>query len=364
MKALPMWAIDIAVFVAALVVTWLVTPLAGALSRRLGLVDVPGGRRQHQGAIPRLGGIAIYAGFMVATLLTLPTLGRYYYPADWLRLAGLLIGGTVIFFGGLLDDRRQFSALTQLVLLVIVAAIAIRYTVFIEVVNNPLTGTPLKFPLPLTIALTLLWLAGMTTTVNWLDGLDGLAAGVSGIAMLVFFVHMLRMNQPSQALLPLALLGAIAGFLPRNWHPTKVFLGSSGAYFLGFAVGALAIIGVARTGTALLALGVPILDVAWQIFDRVRHRRSPGSGDRGHLHFRLVDLGLPQERIVLLYCALSAALGALALLMPPPLYKLLALVALGLVVVVVLLVLTRLGERRIRPGAEAATPESEPGSKV
>lgn len=351
MFALPMWTVYLAVFGVAFLVTWFMTPVAAALSRRTGLVDVPGGRRRHQGAIPRLGGVAIFAGFVVATLLTLPVLPGYYQPADWTRLAGLLLGSLVIFVGGLLDDRRQFSALPQLALLILVAAIAIRYTVFIEIVNNPLTDTQTKFDLPLTIAITLLWISGMTTTVNWLDGLDGLAAGVSGIAMLVFFVHMLRMGQQSVALLPLALLGAILGFLPRNWHPARIFLGSSGAYFLGFAVGALAIIGVARTGTALLVLGVPILDVAWQIFDRIRHRRSPGLGDRGHLHFRLVDLGLPQERIVLLYCALSAALGGLALLMPPPLYKLLALVGLALLVVAVLVILTKLGERRTETGA-------------
>lgn len=351
MNELPMWAVYAAVLVVASLATWLLTPVAAMLSRRAGLVDVPGGRRRHQGAIPRLGGVAIFGGFMLATLLTLPFLRRYYEPADWTRLTGLLLGSLVIFVGGLLDDRRQFSALPQLALLVLVAAIAIRYTVFIEIVNNPLTDTQTKFSLPVTIAITVLWIAGMTTTVNWLDGLDGLAAGVSGIAMLVFFVHMLRMGQPSQALLPLALLGAIVGFLPRNWHPARIFLGSSGAYFLGFAVAGLAIIGGARTGTALLVLGVPILDVAWQIMDRVRHRRSPGSGDRGHLHFRLVDLGLPQERIVLLYCGLSAAFGGLALLMPPPLYKLLALLGLGLIVVVVLAILTKLGERRNGAGA-------------
>jgi len=346
-----MWGLYAAVFVIAAVATWAITPLAAALSRRTGLVDVPGGRRHHQGAIPRLGGIAIFAGFMLATLLTLPALPGYYQQADWTRLTGLLVGSAVVFVGGLLDDRRQFSALPQLALLVLVAAIAIRYTVFIEIVNNPFTHGPTRLSLPVTIAITLLWISGMTTTVNWLDGLDGLAAGVSGIAMLVFFVHMLRMGQPSQALLPLALLGAIVGFLPRNWHPASIFLGSSGAYFLGFAVGALAIIGGARTGTALLVLGVPILDVAWQILDRVRHRRSPGAGDRGHLHFRLVDLGLPQERIVLLYCGLSAAFGGLALLMPPPLFKLLALIVLGVVVVVVLAILTKLGERRRGAGA-------------
>jgi UDP-GlcNAc:undecaprenyl-phosphate GlcNAc-1-phosphate transferase len=346
MSQWPIWAVYGGVFAVAFAVTWLLTPVAGALSRRLGLVDLPGGRRQHQGAIPRLGGVAIYAGFMVATLLTLPMLSSHYQPGDWVRLTGLLLGCAVAFVGGLLDDHRQFGPWPQLAVLFIASAIAIRYWVFIEIVRSPFGDQSIQFPLAATIVLTFLWLAGMTTTVNWLDGLDGLATGVSAIAMLVFFVHMLRMGQQGVALLPLALLGAALGFLPRNTHPARIFLGSSGAYFLGFAVGALALIGVARTGTALLVLGVPILDVAWQIFDRMRHGRSPGSGDRGHLHFRLLDLGLPQRRIVLLYYALSATLGGLALLMPPPLYKLLALVALGLIVTAVLVALTRLGERR------------------
>ncbi len=350
MSTWPVWAVYGLVFGIAFAVTWALTPVAAALSRRLGLVALPGGRRQHQGAIPRLGGVPIYAGFTVATLLTLPILGPLYGAGDWVRLTGLLLGGTVAFVGGLLDDRFQFSALPQLAVLVVASAVAIRYTLFIEIVRNPLTAQLMHFPMALTVGLTLLWLAGMMTTINWLDGLDGLATGVGAIAALVFFLHIVLMGRQNPAilplaLLPLALLGATLGFLPRNMHPARIFLGG-GAYFLGFTVGALALIAGARTGTALLVLAVPILDVAWQIFDRIRHRRSPGAGDRGHLHFRLLDLGLPQGRIVLLYYALSASLGALALLMPPPQYKLLALAALALVVVVVLAVLTHLQERR------------------
>jgi UDP-GlcNAc:undecaprenyl-phosphate/decaprenyl-phosphate GlcNAc-1-phosphate transferase len=342
MLGLPDWAIFIGVFVIAFAVSWFLTPFAAWLSHKLGIVDVAGGRRRHQGAIPRLGGVAIFGGFIVATLLTLP------YPrsgADTLRLTGLLLGAVAIFVGGLLDDKYRFSPLPQLLFTLLAAGIAIRYQVFIQIVNNPFTNQPLTFSMPLTIALTLFWMAGMTVTVNWLDGLDGLATGVSAIAVLVFFVHMLRTGQQSVALLPLALLGAILGFLPRNFHPARIFLGG-GAYFLGFSVGALSIIGGARAATALLVMGVPILDVAWQILRRLRQGRSPGAGDRGHLHFRLVDLGVPQQRIVLLYYGFSALFGLLALFIPSRLFKLLALVVLGLVVIIILAILTRIGERR------------------
>ncbi len=352
MFPLPPWVVFVAVFAVAFIVSWALTPAAARLSRRLGIVAVPGGRRHHEGVIPRLGGVPIYGGFMIAVLAT------WFYPRspdDRFRLVGLLLGATVILVGGLLDDRFQFSALPQMAISLLAALIAIRFTVFIQIVNNPLTNLQIKFPLVVTVILTLLWMAGMVTTVNWMDGLDGLAVGVSAIAVLVFFVHMLRTGQTSVALLPLALLGALLGFLPRNWYPASIHLGSAGAYFLGFAVGGLSIIGGARAATALLVLGVPILDVAWQIFDRVRRGRSPGAGDRGHLHFRLADLGLPTQRIVLLYYALSAAFGGLALLMPSRLYKLLALVALGLVVVAVLATLTRAGEK------SAAEDKPDPG---
>ncbi|MCL6430868.1 MAG: undecaprenyl/decaprenyl-phosphate alpha-N-acetylglucosaminyl 1-phosphate transferase [Anaerolineae bacterium] len=342
MLGLPTWSIFAGVFAVAFGVTWALVPVTIRLSHRLGTIDVAGGRRRHQGAIPRLGGLAIFGGFMVATLLTLP---YPRLPADTFRLAGLLLGCTAVTIGGLFDDRLQFSALPQIAIVLVASAIAIRYWVFIERVNNPLTNEQVVFPLPLIILFTLLWMAGMTTTINWLDGLDGLATAVSAIAVLVFFVHMLRTGQQSVALLPAALLGATLGFLPHNWTPARVFLGSAGAYFLGFAVGGLSLIGGARAATALLVLGIPIVDVAWQILDRVRHGRSPAAGDRGHLHFRLLDQGMPQARIVLLYCAVCALLGGLALLLPSRLYKLFALLTMAAVGGLSLARLARAGER-------------------
>jgi UDP-GlcNAc:undecaprenyl-phosphate GlcNAc-1-phosphate transferase len=147
-------------------------------------------------------------------------------------------------------------------------------------------------------------------------------------------------GQPSVALLPLALLGALLGFLPYNFAPSRVFLGG-GAFFLGYALSCLGLIAGARVATVLLVIGLPIVDVAWQIFDRLRHRRSPAQGDRGHLHFRLLDMGISERVIVLGYWGFCALFGVLTLATPSRLYKLLALVAIGVGVVVALAWLSR-----------------------
>jgi UDP-GlcNAc:undecaprenyl-phosphate GlcNAc-1-phosphate transferase len=181
----------------------------------------------------------------------------------------------------------------------------------------------------------------MMNTVNWLDGLDGLAAGVGAILCLVLAIHMHTTGQPSVALLPLALLGALLGFLPCNFAPARVFLGSAGAFFLGYALAGLGLIAGGRVATALMVMGLPIVDVAWQIFDRLRRRRSPARADRGHLHFRLLDLGLSARAIALIYWTFCALFGLLALTVSSRLYKLLALAAIGIVVVVVLAWLSR-----------------------
>ena len=176
-------------------------------------------------------------------------------------------------------------------------------------------------------------------TLNWLDGLDGLAAGVTAILAAVLVGHMLWRADPPQlsvAILPLALLGATLGFLPWNFNPARIFMGSSGSYFLGFAVAALGIIGGARMATVLLVLGLPIVDVAWLIWRRKRRGVSPGAGGRDHLHFRLLDLGLGQRQIVLGYYAFCAAFGLLALSIGPRIFKLLALLGLSVAVLIVL----------------------------
>jgi len=323
----------VTVFVVAAVSAAVLTPVAARLGRRLGLVDRPGGRRAHKGEVPRLGGVGLFFPFMLALAVGLAFRIPTADPNEPLRLLGLVLGSVWMFLVGLADDRWDLPPLVQLAAQLMAGAIAILTLIFVERVNNPLTDRVLVFPPALVVGLTMFWVVGMINTVNWLDGLDGLAVGVGAILSLVLAIHMHRVGQPSVAILPLALLGATVGFLPYNFHPARVFIGSAGALFLGYALGCLGIIAGARVATVLLVMGVPIVDVAWQIFDRIRRRRSPARADRGHLHFRLLDMGLSQRAIVLVYWTFCGLFGLLALIISSRLYKLVALLVLGGVVV-------------------------------
>lgn len=322
------------IFAISLLISLALVPLAKRLGERLALADRPGGRRQHQGVVPRLGGIAMYVGFMVAVLATL-VLPQSWFPSrledakELTRLTGLLIGATAVFLFGLLDDRYQFSPRPQYVAQFLASLIALAFIIFIERINNPFGPGQIVFPWPVVGGLTIFWFMGMINTVNWLDGLDGLAAGVSAIVATFLTVHMIREGQLSVALLPVALLGVTLGFLPYNFNPARIFMGSSGSYFLGWAVAALGIMAGAKVATILLAMGLPIMDVAWLIYHRWRRGGQPGFNGRDHLHHRLLDIGFTQRQIVLGYYAWCATFGALALLLENRLYKLIALVVLS-----------------------------------
>ena len=333
---LPTAAAFALIFVVAFALSAAITPLARRLGLRLGLADEPGGRRRHTGRISRLGGIAMFVAFMAAVTLTL-VFPHWFPPTqdpnEHRRLLGVLIGSVVVTAAGLWDDRREMTGRQQLVVQFVAAGIALASLIFIQIINNPFTDRQIVFPWLVTVPLTVFWVVGAMNTVNLLDGLDGLAAGVAAIAAALLAIHMIRAGQTSVALLPLALLGATLGFLPYNFFPARVFMGSTGSFFLGYAVGTLSIVAGGKVATLLLVLGIPIIDVAWQIVARVRRHQPLGQGDRGHLHFRLQDMGWSQRRIVLLYYLFCALFGAVALGIPSRLFKLVALGALAVLVV-------------------------------
>lgn len=334
------WWPFVLVFGVALTVALISTPLAAAWGRRRGIVDRPGGRRRHTGAIPRTGGIALFVAFMAAALL-----------AQWLpvprqdakeltRFLGIAAGMVFLFVAGQIDDRYELRPGPQYAVQAIAGLIAIAFLVFIERVMNPFTDKIFIFPFWFTVAFTLVWIMGMINTINFLDGLDGLATGVGAIVSAVLAIHMIREGQYSVALLPLALLGATLGFLPFNFSPAKIFLGS-GSLILGYAVATLGIAAGAKLALLLLVLAIPIIDVAWLMISRLRAGESIGQADRRHLHFRLLDLGLSQRQVVLLYYGYCALLGASALLIGSRLLKLVALVVLGVATLGVLAWLAR-----------------------
>ena len=332
------------VFVLAVVITLLATPLARRAGERLGLVDRPGGRRRHTGLVARIGGVGLFAGFF-ATAAGLFALG-VFKPEHRLPLTGVLLGTLFVFLFGLADDKYNFSARPQFLAQFGASAIAIATTVFIQRVTLPFFGEQ-PFAWYITYPLTVAWVVGMMNTVNFLDGLDGLASGVGAIAALLFAWHSASLQQTEIALFSLALAGACLGFLVFNFHPAKIFLGSAGAMTLGYALATLSILAPARVATALMVMAIPIADTAFQVYDRWRRGQSPAQGDRGHLHFRLNDLGLSQRQIVLGYWLLCALFGALALVISAPVYKLLAIGVLGLLVVLVLAALRRRQARAV-----------------
>lgn len=329
---------SILVFFTAFVLASVLTPLTARLAARFGLLDQPAPRRSHRAPTPRHGGIPLFLAFLAALAVTLP------YPRtddkELSRLFGLMLGLTVVAIVGAYDDARELKALPQFAAQVLAAGIAVASGVVIRQIPNPFGLAPIDLPELFAVAFTLFWIVGMMNTINWLDGLDGLAAGVTVIASAVLFIHTFELKQFSLALLPLALAGAALGFLLFNFPPARIFLGS-GAYLLGLALAVLSIIGGAKVATALLVLAIPILDVAWQILSRVRAGRSPFEADRGHLHHRLYDFSMSSRAILALYYALTATFGALALILPSPVYKLIALIVIGTGALAVLIRLRR-----------------------
>jgi UDP-GlcNAc:undecaprenyl-phosphate GlcNAc-1-phosphate transferase len=329
MDAQVTWWPFAAVFGVGLTVALVGTPLAAAWGRRWGVVDEPGSRRWHQGSIPRTGGMALFAAFMVAALVSQWLPVPRQDPKELVRFLGIALGSTFLFVVGYIDDRFELRPGPQYLAQAVAGLIAIVCLVFVERVMNPFTDELYVFPYWFTVAFTLAWIMGMINTVNFLDGLDGLATGVGAIVSAVLAVHMLREGQYSVALLPLALLGATLGFLPFNFSPARIFLGS-GSSILGYAIATLGISAGAKLALVLLVLSIPIVDVAWLMVTRLRAGQSIGHADRRHLHFRLVDLGLSQRQVVLLYYAYCLLFGAAALLINSRLLKLGTLVVLGL----------------------------------
>ncbi len=341
----------LAIFAVALVASYVFTGAAARLGARLGLLDRPRRGELQVDVVPRTGGYGICAAFALAVLASLvapvPELERSL--DDTRRLIGVLLGLALLLPIAAVDDWRRLGPLPQLVGQIAVATVPVSCGLWIDSIALPyleVVPLPWWFGAPLTV----LWLVAMINTINLVDLMDGLAAGIAAIAALTLFLRSYWFAQYTIAVLPLALAGCCLGFLPRNWHRARLFMGSSGSMFLGYALGALAIIGGVKLGTTFVVLGLPMLDVAWVIARRLSRGRSPlRGGDREHLPQRLVQLGLSQPQVVLLlygFCGLFAWLG-LALHSPVATgAKLVVLSAMALAVLFLLGTVTWLSRRR------------------
>ncbi len=354
------------VFLVALVASVVFVRQAIVLGVRLGLMDHPGPRRVHSRPLPRTGGLAIFSAFAIAlTVSFMLDVDRFAKETE--RLLLLLGASAVIVIVMAVDDAVGLRPLPKLGWQAAAAALVVlprlrgaNHGIAIDSFNAPHFGQ-VEVPLAIAIGLTLFWIVGMMNTMNWVDGLDGLAGSVALVTCGVLFAHTYfwpRENpQFTISLLPLAIGGAVSGFLWFNWHPAKIIMGDAGANFLGLALAVAAVIGGAKIATALLAMGLPILDVAWVILYRIAHGRSPLEADRGHLHHRLLDDGWSQAQIVVFVAGMSIVFGAAALLLPSRGAKLVAMIVLGAVLLGLTAALAARGRSRTNAGpAERARP--------
>src|SRR4029079_1757469 len=216
-----------------------------------------------------------------------------------------------------LDDTLQLRARWQLLGQVALAALAVVAGITVTFINNPFGTGNITLDGPYAVGFTMVWIIGMINSINFIDGLDGLSSGIALIAAVTLGLISLTttISQPFVAVLCFVLAGSLLGFLRWNFHPATIFAGTSGVMFLGYTLALLSILGVAKVAVAMLVLGVPIIDAFWIIVRRLAQRRSPFSPDRGHLHHRLLDVGLSHRQTVLLIYAICIGLGGLSLLL-------------------------------------------------
>lgn len=347
---MPHWLIAAIVGATAFLVSFLAVPQLRSLAIRANLFDMPDEQRVHTQPLPRIGGLGIFLAFVVAVgaSFALPV-DRFQIEVE--RIVLVLVGATVVVAVMAVDDIVGIAPVPKLIMQVAAAALVVvprwrgvDYGIIIEQFNAPWVGT-VRLPIVVAVLFTIFWIVGMMNAVNWSDGLDGLAGTIALVASVVLFLHTFFRPagdpQFTISLLAIALAGAILGFLPFNWHPSRIIMGDSGAMFLGFALATISLVGGAKIATTLLAMGIPILDTAWMIVYRVIHGRSPVVRDRGHLHHRLLDAGLSQPQVVGCFALLTTTFGVSSLLLPTRESKLYVLLLMALVLLGIIAWLAR-----------------------
>lgn len=297
-------------FCVAFAISMFATPVAIRIAHQIGAIDVPqDGRRMHTTAMPRFGGMAIFAGSMIAMMFFLS-----FDP----RIPKIMLGGVLIYSLGIADDLFNLSAkfkfLGQFAIAILMYALNIRITF----ITNFFGEGNSQLGAVLTFLITVFWIVGITNTVNLIDGLDGLAAGTSAIASLciayVAYIHGTYLVAGSM----LALAGGALGFLPFNFYPSKIFMGDGGSLYLGFMLATLSVLGTVKSATVVamiipvMVLGFPIFDTMFAIFRRFINKKPIMQADKGHLHHRLMSLGYGQRRAVLMLYGISAIMGVAA----------------------------------------------------
>lgn len=298
--------------IAALAISFASTPIVKMFAQKVGAIDVPrDARRVHNHPIPRLGGLAIFLGFLLSVVLF----------ADITRqVQGILLGAVVIVILGVIDDIVPLRAIVKLIVQILAALIAVYHGVVINVLSNPILTSSSEFLFLgyFAIPITVIWIVGITNSVNLIDGLDGLAVGVSAISSVTMLIIAVLVADINVAVIMAALAGACLGFIPYNFNPAKIFMGDTGALLLGYVLATVSIMGLFKFyaiisfAVPFLVIGLPLFDTVCSILRRLAKGQNPMSPDRGHFHHRLIDMGLSQKQAVAILYAISAILGLAA----------------------------------------------------
>lgn len=311
-------------FLLAFSVTVIAIPFIRGLSERVGAIDMPNMRKIHARPLPRLGGVAIFIGFLLPFVLLLPPERPF---------VAFIAGLSLIFIVGLVDDIRGLGAWTKLMWQIVAAGVVLAGGIGIISMADPLSGNVIAFDhwripmevlgfefniIPLANLISIVWIVAVLNTVNFLDGMDGLASGVVTItaiiiALIAIFSLAPTVEEIEVALIAVLLAGACVGFLVFNWHPSSIIMGDGGSYAIGFILAVIAIYGGAKTGVGILVLGVALVDTAWAVMRRIYNRKSIFAPDRGHIHHQLLDSGLTQVQVVLHLYAVALAIGVAAI---------------------------------------------------
>ena len=317
----------------AAVVSFASTPLVKTLAYKVGAIDVPkDNRRMHKVPIPRLGGLAIFLAFLLS-MLVFAEIDR--------QMQGILLGAVMIVILGVMDDIMALKALPKLLVQIAAAGVAVYHGCVIQFFSNPNVFSEITYINLgwLSYPVTIIWIVAITNAVNFIDGLDGLAAGVSAISTAALTVIALMVAETNVAIILSALFGACLGFLPYNMNPAKIFMGDTGATFLGFMLATLSVTGLFKMyaiisfAVPFLILGVPIFDICFAFLRRIAKGQSPMTADRGHFHHRLIDMGFSQKQSVAIAYMLTAILGLAAVLLTSS-GELKALILIGAIFVV------------------------------
>ena len=308
-------------FISSFILSLVITPIVGnfTLKKKIATPKIRE-RDSHQKITPRLGGIAVFLSFylvIIAILLISPQSLNFvkdkFLGIDK-NLFGLLLSGLVWIIVGIIDDVKGLKPFTKFFWQGICGLIIVGFGINIWWLSNPFGGLNIILG-PWTYLLVPLWIGLLMNVLNWFDGIDGLTPGISIITLVILFLLSMNpiVNQPATAMLCAILTGSVLGFLPYNWHPSKIFLGDSGSMFLGLMIGVFSIISGAKLATAALVLGVPIIDAVWVIIKRLIQKKSPFYADKSHLHHRFLEAGFNVKQTVIIIYAICAGFGIIAL---------------------------------------------------